>query len=327
MSLLNSILCELAPFKTGANSEDDKATHTGLWYPVQGAWTITRKEDIDLLWLRYTALLNESRTTPGGVIRMGLSEVQEAVGPLLVDIDFKWSVTKGVDRRYTREDVQKLMEIYEEVIDRYVEEPVDTVAYILEKKRPRRVDDGLVKDGFHAIFPEVVLRKDIRVRIHKDVRSCIGARTDIFMGLVEPNLKESVIDECAATNNWLMYGSHKRDDKYAYMLTGVYRDHQLLDPDFDPRTDPRIFSIRGQKHKEVTYKPNVVPLASNQNSTTTTEPHEMIHGKARDLYMCRHLLDILSPKRMEEEPLWIRVGWCLHNISTDNLRPWIEWSR
>jgi P4 family phage/plasmid primase-like protien len=331
MSLLNSILCELAPFKTGANPDDNKATHTGLWYPVQGAWTITKKEDVDLLWLRYTKLLNESLRKPGGLIRMGLSEVQEAVGPLLVDIDFKWSVTKGVDRRYTREDIRKLMEIYEEVIERYVEadEAVvenNNVGYVLEKKRPRRVDDGLVKDGFHAIFPKVVLRKDIRVQIHKDVRSCIGARTDIFMGLLEPN-KESVIDECAATNNWLMYGSHKRDDKYAYMLTGVYRDHQLLDPDFDPRTDPRIFSIRGQQHKEATYKPNVAPLLAPSSNQNTTEPHEMIHGKARDLYMCRQLLDILSPERMEEEPLWIRVGWCLHNISTDNLRPWIEWSR
>jgi P4 family phage/plasmid primase-like protien len=319
MSLLNSIICDLAPFKTGSKSED-KATHTGLWYPVQGAWTVTREEDLELLWSRYTKLFNDGK----GLLRMGLSEVQEAVGPLLVDVDFKWSVTKGVDRRYTREDVRMLMDIYENAIGRYVEGPLDTVAFVFEKNRPRRVDGGLVKDGFHAMFPEVVLRKEVRVQIHKDVRQCISGRSDVFMGL-SGIPKESIIDECAATNNWLMYGSHKRDDKYAYTLTGVYRDHQLSDPDFDV-TDPRVFSIRGKGGKEAVYKPDVMPLPSESNQNMT-EPPEMVTGKARDLYMCRNLLDILSSKRADEEPLWIRVGWCLHNISTDNLRSWVEWSR
>lgn len=324
MSSLNSLICLLSPYKLTPNNSQQKATHTGLWYPVQGAWSITQEDDLDRVWARYTELLLECKK--GSPLRMGMSEVQEPTGPLLVDVDFKWNASKGVDRKYSREDVRKLLELYEDVLERYVEKPVDTHAFVMEKRAPRRMEGGLVKDGFHAMFPEVVLNKDIRVRIHKDVRAAITGRNDLFMGVTCSSAdKASLIDECAATNNWLMYGSHKRDDKYAYLLTDVYRDRQLHDPDFDV-TDPRMFSIRGRAHKEAVYKPDVLLTRPEETSDQETDAPP-VTGKPRDLQMCRQLLDLLSPHRAEEEPLWIRVGWCLHNISEENLNLWIEWSR
>lgn len=300
---------------------DKRATHTGMYFPLMGAWHIP-DSDLHVFWGLYNELYNDAVENKRR-IGVGITEVQEEISPLLVDIDFKYSNKKGYDRKYTNHDVITLITLYIQSIKKYTHAN-DILAHVFEKKEPRNIDAEYVKDGFHIMFRNVVLPKDVRKRIHTDVKRNSSKELQQLILKLGLNVDYSFIDECAITNNWLVYGSLKKDDPFAYQLTHVYSDDGKLVSSGDVITDASFFSVRGHANKICEVKEvveDIIPEKHEQQSNC------YVHDTS--LNNIKRLLNMLNPSRVDQEPSWIRVGWCLHNISNDQeyLNAWIQWSQ
>jgi P4 family phage/plasmid primase-like protien len=314
--MLNDLLVYLSNYV--ANGKP--STHTGMFFPVIGAWSVPSGPETERMWELYNGLYHYC---DGKRMGLGLTEVQQELSPILIDIDFKYSSTKGKNRRYTTHDLVSLMQMYATAIERYIQNPVLT-GYIFEKERPRLIGRDQMKDGFHAMFDQVVTTKAVRKRIHNDVRQMLAERDDVFVRLYT----DGVIDECAVTNNWIMYGGSKKDEQYAYQLTAVFNG-QTIDRNVPKVTDTSLFRVRDRTEtplrsditdQDLVLRPIVPPsrvLDEDIPAPVAPNMRQRVHG----------LLALLDPSRADSEPSWIRVGWCLHNISTENLDLWIEWSR
>ena len=98
MSPINDLVVFLAHHKTIPDMGQG-ATHTGMYIPFQGSWHISTKSDLDKFWSIYTELYG-STVLQDKRLGVGITEVQADVSPLVVDIDFKYDMTKGYDRLY-----------------------------------------------------------------------------------------------------------------------------------------------------------------------------------------------------------------------------------
>lgn len=315
---MGDVMNELVSFFSERKADKDKGiypTHTGMFFPCQGSWRVL-DEDLPDFWDLYN---NVYKITGGGtMMNAGITEVQPEWAPILVDIDFKYPSARGSKRRYTSDDVLQVLHLFRDTIRRYVKDPCMN-SFVFEKKSPRRLPPDQIKDGFHAMFDQVVAPKDVRKRILRDVSSALDKRTDIFMRLYT----KGVVDDCAATNNWLMYGCMKKDDPFPYVLTGMY-DGQTLNNDVPEVSDTSVFRIRNRERSEMLLTD--LPEEPHEQEDESTVPEPPVFN-AIDERKVGQLLRMLKLERVHEEPSWIRVGWCLHNVSESFLPLWIEWSR
>ncbi|NDC89975.1 MAG: hypothetical protein EB075_14460, partial [Bacteroidetes bacterium] len=286
--MLNDLLVYLSNYV--ANGKP--STHTGMFFPVIGAWSVPPGPETERMWELYNGLYHYC---DGKRMGLGLTEVQQELSPILIDIDFKYSSTKGKNRRYTTHDLVSLMQMYATAIERYIQNPVLT-GYIFEKERPRLIGRDQMKDGFHAMFDQVVTTKAVRKRIHNDVRQMLAERDDVFVRLYT----DGVIDECAVTNNWIMYGGSKKDEQYAYQLTAVFNG-QTIDRNVPKVTDTSLFRVRDRTEtplrsditdQDLVLRPIVPPsrvLDEDIPAPVAPNMRQRVHG----------LLALLDPSRAD----------------------------
>lgn len=314
MLSINELLLFLGKHKV---SNGSPPTHTGMYFPLQGAWSVP-EEAMPEFWDKFNTAY-ECHVLKNKRFGIGLTEVQPEWAPLLIDLDFKYDTQKGDERLYTIEiDIKGVIAIYRELVRQCVESP-DLTAHVFEKPNPRFVNSQM-KDGVHIMFANVVVPKGVRQWIHQQAREKIRG-SSLFRGLCED--PSELVDMCAATNNWLMYGCLKREDNHPYLLTYQFA-HDQEDPEpMDPLVEnPSMFSIRNKPRSNV-----LESFEFPTKTIQTLESHDTAPTEFTDERKIKALLSLLSPKRYESEPDWIRVGWCLHNISKSNLELWTEWSR
>jgi len=309
----NELLLFLAKYK----GSDGPPTHTGMYFPLQGAWSVP-EEAMPEFWEKYNTAYQEY-VLENKRFGIGLTEVQPEWSPLLIDLDFKYDTLKGDERLYTIEiDVKGVVELYRNIVKQCIESP-DLTAYVFEKPSPRFVKSQM-KDGVHIMFNHVVIPKRIRQWIHEQAKQMIR-ETSLFCNVCDD--PSELIDTCAATNNWLMYGCHKREDVHPYLLTHMFPEDADAVPMDSLVDNPSMFSIRNKVPSELS-ESFVISDPEPERLLPTMPPNEMEYTDEQKI---KGLLSLLSAKRYESEPDWIRVGWCLHNISKNNLGLWTEWSR
>ena len=302
--MFNELLIFLAKHKSGSN----KATHTGMYMPLIGAWTL-EGEDLETFWRMYTRLYVHC-LQHGTRLGIGLTEVQQDTCPLLIDIDIKTNKTFGCSRIYSRQDIVSLVSLYRRVAETFVVID-DGTAHVFEKPGPRKKEDH-IKDGFHIMFKNIVVPKHVHKQIHQTVKDRVieSRAMEHMLGIQN---EHALIDDAITSNNWMLYGSIKKDDEHSYKLTGVIRHNETVIDTSDLQVDdPRMFSIRNLTANALT-------------NLTTEEPVE--HKEWDTLTRTEALLSMLSVDRVDDEPRWIRVGMCLHNEDKRNLPLWVEWSR
>ena len=202
--MLNELLLFLAKHKTEAS---EKATHTGMYVPLVWAWTLYG-EDLDTFWRMYTTVYS-SCLRGGKRLGIGLTEVQQDVCPLLIDIDIKTNKKFGCSRIYTQADIVTLVELYRTVAAQFVVIE-NNEAHVFEKPSPRKKDTH-VKDGFHVMFNHIVIPKRVHKRIHQLVKERVDASRDMAH-LVGIQTVNALIDDAITSNNWMLYGSVKKED-------------------------------------------------------------------------------------------------------------------
>jgi len=320
MSVVNRLISFLKTHQT-----DKNATHTGMCRPVIGAWCLDGDTE-DMFWDIYTEVYTKFEES-GHHLQLGITEVHEEFGPVLVDLDMKTPMSWGVKRKYTMMDIQSIVNKYIETIKKFVN--VEPMAYIFEKKHPRLCKQGevdIIKDGVHVMFMNAIVNKKLHREIHEIVMDWVKCNSSRFEHIVE-DPGSSLIDTAAVCGNWLISGCSKNTDTFPYKC--VWKMDSTLREPFSLVTNPRMFSIRGFKEDDCEMtecgRQLSVPnerIVEHTEQTNTNDIGVQLSGNQINL-----LLSMLSPERCEDEPSWIRVGWCLHNINRDYLVNWIQWSK
>lgn len=211
-------------------------THTGMG-PQSGSYNIPDDKMNEFMELYGKALGN----------KLYIVERPKLIGPYIIDIDFN---VKSSERQYTSKDIENIIRICNNIINKYyVGEDIDH-AYVMEKANSTPKKDEF-KDGFHIIYPNLGACQNMRYLITHELKvECIKKK--ILNHIKFTNKIDDVFDmRVIKSNGFMMYGSQKRDpvkqiDCPIYVLTKIYDSDMNLSYDIK-KTDEKI----PYKHSEL----------------------------------------------------------------------------
>ena len=275
-----------------------------------------------------------------------LTEKHEKTGPILFDIDLRYSNTDL--RIYNLETIHQLLGKIMVEIDKYliIDNDQQRYAFVFEKSGPSQYNEELMKDGIHIMFPYLVTVPEIQYMIRNELLvSCV----DIFSSLSVSNSIDDIIDESVIYRNcWQLYGSCKPGCE-SYKLTNIIKvdpksDNPFSSIDLNTYDNEQLVSLLSIRNKLVPtslveetsqlidqYHQNNKTKKIKEVQITTSINKRKRKGKKNttneNIEIIKDLINILSPNRAETYKTWIEVGWCLHNIDYTLLDAWIEFSQ
>jgi P4 family phage/plasmid primase-like protien len=304
-------------------------SHTSLANP-QGCFYIPPEKKNDFFRLYRKAI---KANTP-----IHLNELHKEQGPIVIDLDFKYTRPKErSDRIYNEALVKLVISKYNYYISQFLEvEEDDCAAYVFEKPKPSMVcemDDMVtMKDGFHIMYPRICTRPNLQYVMRLCVMNDI-AQNNLFDHIHTDNNLDDIFDKAVILRNgWMMYGSSKPEGQ-RYELTHVY-DTELNEVELDEDEVYELvedLSIRKFKPDDVTAfhqnmnEPKVEALYEKLNPRATRKGGST--GKPEEIRLAQMLVNLLSSKRGDSYEPWIHLGFCLHNIDDTLLDTWIDFSR
>ena len=270
------------------------------------------------------------------------------------DLDYRFVIPepREIKRRYTGDDIRRILQIYFETLAMYLDAPADAwTAYVMEKPEPSEYR-GKIKDGIHIVWPSLIVSHTFHHLVRKKV---LDRAQEMFAGMTLCNTFEDIIDQAIIDkNNWQMYGSQKPDST-SYRVTCVYRfDTQAgrLEEMPTPTAEEELkfvslFSMRHKQpesgvaikaDKQAEFNDYVRLVLPTMDERKKSKLHSQVFGKSlnhtrniasdEDLTLARQLVaECLTPKRAENYDEWVKVGWTLRNIDYRLLDTWIEFSK
>ncbi|KAL3149481.1 hypothetical protein ABBQ32_002265 [Trebouxia sp. C0010 RCD-2024] len=179
----------------------------------------------DAFYKAYTDTLSAGIVPP-------LTEKQGLAGPVVVDLDFKFS-NDVKHRCYTPDLVENVVSKYFDILGEYVQlDEHNNRCYIFERADPYLEEKpgkaAIVKDGLHLMFPFIKcfdrLKWMARDHVIQECRTLIEQ-------LGTTNTVDDIVDKAViSTNNWFVYLSSK-PNRQPYKLTRVL-DNALKDVAF-----------------------------------------------------------------------------------------------
>ncbi len=128
--------------------------------------------------------------------------------PLRLDIDLIYRDKDGINSLKT--DIKMIIDVYNKIINYYfIVEPINLLAYVLEKEKPSISNSNKINDGIHIIYPNLVLSRKYQKMINKLANRQLNSLDDIM------------IDHNIINTTWMLYGCCKPNN-YPYKLTHVY---------------------------------------------------------------------------------------------------------
>jgi P4 family phage/plasmid primase-like protien len=349
-SSLNEFLREMkAP-------NDPAHTHVSMGTP-RGIYAFGSK--MTDFWRIYRASLDQKKP-------MYLAENPGKETPILVDIDLrvKKSILSKEDEKrphlYVDKQVEDVVIAYQQAIHEVVDfSNVDAdrrdAAYtcVLLEKKPYETEIGgekYIKNGFHLHFPKLFLDKKAQeVYIIPKVKERIE-------GLFNNIGAKDFLDTNSINVHWILYGSRKHNN-IPYKATKCflknaeevsleeglsdyvccrYPSESHEDVDCNGRVKemlPRILSIFLYDRADNYFynpKPSVI--------TPLMKTFEMVKAKRKQydndsiellLLEAQQLIGMINVSRADDYATWLRVGFCLWQISggdDDGLSLWLEFS-
>ena len=334
-----------------------KMTHYGMPGPLMGRYLISA-EDEPKLMEHYQSTITENR------IAINLGECHKEYGPVVIDLDFKYSLSESNSRRgYNLVFVKHLIAKYYAQFELLL--MLDGIhnkqqCIVLEKRQPTIDADNTCKDGLHIQFPNIITTPLLQKIIRKNVLLDPTIR-DIANDLRLTNTLEDVIDEAVIEKNgWLLYGSRKYKKNSAgewqvssepYRIdvengcSGVYEVSSYVPniTKLDIATNDldlfRLLSIRqsvlGDLIELSVEGNNAVAFETkNQHLRITQKASLLFPNSSKSVHLYKDdiqyvigLVQLLNPERAQTYFSWIYVGWCLFNIDCRLLNTWVEFSK
>jgi len=291
-----------------------------------------------------------------------LTEFQPEVGPLAIDIDFRY---KTEARHYTLQNVHSLVHLVINELENYFETAEPFPVYVFEKptfvteEKSKKVDGELqtfieIKDGIHLLFGASMDRTCKRMMRDRILRRLPEVWADL-----QPHLSnnwDSVVDNgvLIGTTGWQLYGSRK-PGKSAYKLTQLFEVQQsdgMIDAvSRKPETlnleetlpkisvqHPYEVLILKEEHKEAyasLKRPAVFQKAASPSDITnqtaldaTLEAFFLKHSGVPKLKEVHDYVMLLPEPYWGDNSYekWIRVGWALKNTDAGLFPSFVKFS-
>ena len=299
-------MSDLITFLNSNRTNNGNITHCGLFGRMRGKYCINDK-DLHTFFDLYAIALDT---------HLSLAECHLSYGPIVIDLDFLFDYEVGLNRIITTDFIKSFIKLYNSAIDTHISCAQRKIAYVFQKPHPV-IKDGNIKDGIHIIYPDIVIDTDIQLHIRETVVNLCN-QCDLFSKFQCKNSTESIIDKCVIkTNCWLLYGSSKEPPKNVYSLIEAYDDEMSSVELPEESLRIRKFSIRNKSKSQYTLK----------RELEIPEIEVVTKNGQNDIELARLLISCLSEQRADEYSTWIELGFCLHNISHELLKEWINFSK
>lgn len=237
--------------------------------------------------------------------QFNLLECHRNVGPVLIDLDFRYLVSleglKGkpkdslCKRRYTQDMINNFIGGYAAILEKYynMSDIKSLTFYITEKTKPI-IDDknSLLKDGIHIVIADLITPPEIQYAIRKAVLDALLIE-ESFAGTEMYNSSNDIFDKrVIKSNNWFMYGGSKPNLE-PYLLTRrvVLEGGSLTEYEDDAPSPLELLQILSIRYKKVE-----TPLTVNSD---TSEEWTSIMNDATGVKLKKTLT---APKPRAEDP-------------------------
>ena len=285
--------------------------------PVPGKWSIPHDQYPKLLELYAKSIASGNSHY--------FTEQHEQYRPMVIDIDFKHK-SGHTSRVYTNADIMKIVQLYNDQVLHYFDTTVAT-CYVLEKQSPTLTQNGVLKDGLHIMYPDIVSKPNVQIEIRENVvqglQSC-----DAFEHLDLENPYSDIVDDAVLKKSgWMLYGS-KKNGSFPYVVSQAYT---LQGEPVDVAKQSihywvKLFAVRCYSEDDATSL-KIEPAKRQRPPQELTGPTctDVCSSTSRETV--EQLVDILNSERAEKRNTWIDVGFCLFNINRSFLDIWIRFSK
>ena len=271
--------------------------------------------------------------------------------PLLIDLDFRYSADTSLTRAFGVSNIESFIhKIVDGLNEFFYLDQYELLRFFVTLRPAPYKDKAQQKDGVHILCPDIALSNEKQAVLRKWLlnHNAVG---ECFVGTDYTNTDENVYDESMTRKQgWIFFGESKPNIP-AYQLDSVFAynpvDTEWVNEDtsqYSSRNLIEILSVRFnilEDNNDVRdeavdlYKSLVttapVPAETTHTATTTDGENAIIDainylygGRSLEeqefIMIRRFVLECLKESWWEEYDKWIRVGWCLNNISqTDEM--------
>jgi P4 family phage/plasmid primase-like protien len=310
--------------------------------PMNGSFNIILPDDIKLL----SKLVNNCikyKYYPGL-----LERPEDNVSPIKIDIDLHYDIDTVSKRQHDIDFIKNIVIGYNELIMRFLQ--IDSAklnAYIFQRPAPYDNTKGLLKDGIHIMYPDIISTYEIQYVIREEF---LKGFEQILNKITLPMNKPSdIIDKSVIKSNaWFLYGCTKKN-------TEPYRLEFIIDANgdtklpakilgLDPKLERDVVDAKMQKilidklsirnHNPITAVKLTVDgdneLVKYTKKRPSIKTHNPNSNSGIEIEYIEKLISILKKERSNVRDDWINLGMALHNIDPCNLNllnMWIEFSK
>ena len=284
--------------------------------------------------------------------------------PLRVDIDFRFipkydrneEVILSRDSYFDDDNIDNIvLEYFNVIYSIYDIEDGDVECYVMMKDTPV-FSRGVIKDGIHLVFPDVVVSN----QVHHFIRDKILQRANIiFNGIYASNDYNDIIDKAIiSSNGWQMYKSCKSDcEPYEIVKVFAYSDNSIAicntvlegvdeedEDDALTKINIKKLSMRKKEYRILHVKDDIkrelddfiVRTTPDEernrryiDSTFLTDMRSIKDNRVDDekITLTKNIVSqCIDPARMDKYDDWIRLGFILRNLDERLLDVWDDFS-
>ena len=321
-------------------SDGANASMTGMG-EIKGRWKISDEEYPAFLNLLHDYLFVKHGRCMNFVEQPKKGEPK----PLLIDLDFRYSADTSLTRAFGISHIECFTHrIVEGLQEFFSLEPYDTLRFFVTLRPAPYKEGSKQKDGVHVLCPDIALSNEKQAALRKWLLSKNYVR-DSFANTGYVNSDDNVYDESMTRKQgWIFFGDSKPSIP-AYQLEAVisYNPRQNIwvqetTSEYSSRDLIELLSVRYNIVEDIN---EVKTEAMDMYQTLLTAPistepppvgvptegenaiidaiNYLYSGKTvgeQEFMMIRRfVMECLKEQWWEDYEKWIRVGWCLNNIS------------
>lgn len=230
----------------------------------------------------YNDFLNLYKDYLSNGCKLCIAEKQKPTGPLVVDLDYEYSIKPNDLMDITKEIAKKGRDLI-------------TSDYIIMTKSKEKETKRGKKYGVHIIYPLSVLNIDEKIVVFNELRNVLKRHEGKFIEKAKKILDESVISK----NGWLLYGSMKKDDTEYYKIDS----HSFTNL---PNDLVSFLSVRNKSEK-ITISPEKIVNKEENNEKEMVTEKVCTNEKVEENDIIK-LLSLLSSDRVNNYDDWLKVA-------------------
>lgn len=283
-------------------------------------------------------------------ISLGITERHHPeFSPIVIDLDFRYDQEHGITRHHTKKNISKFIQLFHselvKIVDLSKHAKNKFKYFVLERPQPRRdTKKNIIKDGVHIVCKDIQITYPILFLVRERVIRKMGSvfESPIFTEKIPFSeiFDKGVIRDC----NWMLHGNTKKGVA-SYNVSGVYffdksgKFHRLMNyrDTFTNEYLMKTLSIRNgiiggnitireearedvieyskrieRRNKKV---PNTFNMEEGNNIIRSNEGFVgEVYNDSQHNFVSQ-LVDCLNEQRATPFDTWLKVGWCLNNLS------------